>query len=157
MHFIKENHLSVSVFLAHYNGIDEDLKLSELRKQYNIEGILYAPLETNGLFTICFLDENKTLEQRIVQLFKDIGISSSQNGYHYLKSAIEWNVRLSIPHTKLKIMKLYPILAKQYHTTSSNIERNMRYVIEKTFLMGKFSRMLKTARKRALIGLAKAI
>ena len=33
-------------------------------------------------------------------------------------------------------MQLYPILAQQYNTSVANVERNMRYVIEKAFLQG---------------------
>ena len=136
LEFIHQEKIDISVFLAYYDGIDADLQLNELRKLYKIQGILYAPLLENGLFTQFFLDENRTLEQRTVALFQQLGISSSQHGYYYLKSAVKWNVRLSTSHTKLKIMQLYPILAKQYETSVANVERNMRYVIEKAFLQG---------------------
>ena len=136
MQFIKDHHLDVSIFMAHDKNLIEALGF-----QYRIEGILYTPLLENNLFHQFFLDENRTLEQRVVSLFNKLGISSSQNGYYYLKSAIKWNVRLSTTNTKLKIMQLYPILAQQYNTSVPNIERNMRYVIEKAFLQGN-SKML---------------
>lgn len=141
LQFIQVEKISISIFLAHDPGLDEELHLQDLRVKFKIEGILYAPLLENGLFHQIFLDENRALEKRIVSLFQQLGISSSQNGYYYLKSAVKWNIRLSTSNTKLKIMQLYPILAQQYGTSVSNIERNMRYVIEKAFLQAN-SKML---------------
>lgn len=141
LQFIKDEKICISIFLAHDPGLDIELELENLRLQYKIEGVLYAPLLDNGLFHQIFLDETRALERRVVSLFQQLGISSSQNGYYYLKSAVKWNIRLSTSNTKLKIMQLYPILAKQYDTSVSNIERNMRYVIEKAFLQGN-SKML---------------
>ena len=136
LQFLLDEHICISVFLTHYEGIESDDRLMDIRKKFKIQGILYCPLLENGLFSQIFLDENRSLEQRTVALFQQLGISSSQNGYYYLKSAVKWNVRLSTSKTKLKIMQLYPILAQQYNTSVANIERNMRYVIEKAFLQG---------------------
>ncbi len=136
LQYLIDEKIEISVFLAHYEGIDGDLRLVDIRKSFKVQGILYSPLLENGLFSQIFLDENRSLEQRTVALFQQLGISSSQNGYYYLKSAVKWNVRLSTSKTKLKIMQLYPILAQQYNTSVSNVERNMRYVIEKAFLQG---------------------
>ena len=136
LQFLLDERICISVFLTHYEEIDSDVRLMDIRKKFKIQGILYCPLLENGLFSQIFLDENRSLEQRTVALFQQLGISSSQNGYYYLKSAVKWNVRLSTSKTKLKIMQLYPILAQQYNTSVSNVERNMRYVIEKAFLQG---------------------
>ena len=136
LQFLYDEHICISVFLTHYEEIDSDVRLMDIRKKFKIQGILYCPLLENGLFSQIFLDENRSLEQRTVALFQQLGISSSQNGYYYLKSAVKWNVRLSTSKTKLKIMQLYPILAQQYNTSVANVERNMRYVIEKAFLQG---------------------
>ncbi len=136
LQFLMDEHIGISVFLTHYEEIDSDVRLMDIRKKFKIQGILYCPLLENGLFSQIFLDENRSLEQRTVALFQQLGISSSQNGYYYLKSAVKWNVRLSTSKTKLKIMQLYPILAQQYNTSVANVERNMRYVIEKAFLQG---------------------
>ncbi|MBR5795421.1 MAG: sporulation initiation factor Spo0A C-terminal domain-containing protein [Erysipelotrichaceae bacterium] len=136
LQFLLDEHICISVFLTYYEEIDSDVRLMDIRKKFKIQGILYCPLLENGLFSQIFLDENRSLEQRTVALFQQLGISSSQNGYYYLKSAVKWNVRLSTSKTKLKIMQLYPILAQQYNTSVANVERNMRYVIEKAFLQG---------------------
>lgn len=69
------------------------------------------------------------LKVRITQLMHEIGIPAHIKGYEYLRYAID----LAIHNADLinNITKeLYPMVAKQFNTTASRVERAIRHAVE---------------------------
>ena len=72
------------------------------------------------------------LEQLTVNLLRDIGVPLRMVGYKYLKDAIL--IALNEPDALMSITKnVYPEIAVRHETSSGNVERNIRYVIESTW------------------------
>lgn len=73
-------------------------------------------------------ENNFTIEEEIISLFKMIGIPSYLKGYKCLVKGIllmiEYN--FDIPITK----KLYPIIANEFHMNVHQVEKNIRKAIE---------------------------
>lgn len=66
---------------------------------------------------------------QIAEVIKELGVSPSLKGYHYLKSAIKKMVT-DITYMDSITKRLYPEIAKQFDTTASCVERAMRHAIE---------------------------
>ena len=65
----------------------------------------------------------------IERLIRTLGISATYRGYHYLNYGIY--LCLQNEDYLLSVSKLlYPQIANTYHTTSCNVERNIRTVIK---------------------------
>lgn len=74
-------------------------------------------------------DSTLELELKVTDVIHQIGVPAHIKGYHYLRDAIIMSVadmRAVGSITKI----LYPSIAKQYHTTSSRVERAIRHAIE---------------------------
>lgn len=74
-------------------------------------------------------DSALELELKVTDVIHQIGVPAHIKGYHYLRDAIMMSVadmRAVGSITKI----LYPSIAKQYHTTSSRVERAIRHAIE---------------------------
>lgn len=72
------------------------------------------------------------MEQLIVNLLRDIGVPLRMVGYKYLKDAIL--IALKDSDALMSITKnVYPEIASKHETSSGNVERNIRYVIESTW------------------------
>jgi len=71
----------------------------------------------------------------VSDILKDLGISASLLGYHYIKEAI---LILNGDATKVKgiTKRLYPEIAKLYGTTATKVERAMRNAVETGWLKG---------------------
>ena len=71
----------------------------------------------------------------ISRVLKDLGISPVLSGYHYARYAI--NAVIKDPSVAASIVnKLYPLIAKQFNTTPSRVERAMRHAIESGWIKG---------------------
>lgn len=84
---------------------------------------------------VCDSEENAaaTLENDIVELLKNIGVPIKMVGYKYLRDAI--SISTNSADAIMSITKsIYPEIASNYGTSSGNVERNIRYVIEATWL-----------------------
>lgn len=69
------------------------------------------------------------LMARVTGVIHEIGVPAHIKGYQYLRSAIITAVgKPSIINSVTK--ELYPIIAKEYHTTPSRVERAIRHAIE---------------------------
>ena len=69
------------------------------------------------------------LELMVTEIIHQIGVPAHIKGYHYLRDAIILSVKnSSIINSVTKL--LYPTVAKDYHTTSSRVERAIRHAIE---------------------------
>lgn len=79
--------------------------------------------------------ENKTPEQRISHFLSLMNVSASIKGYYYLRNAIL--MVLEDQEATIGITKrMYPDLAKMYHTTSNKVERAIRHAIESAWKKG---------------------
>lgn len=78
---------------------------------------------------------------KISQKLDELGMSRKLKGYYYIRSAISDIIRLEyIPDIKTIYIK-----AAEIHLTNfSNIERNIRYAIEKTWEIGNTEMIYKT-------------
>ncbi len=86
-----------------------------------------------------FLFES-TLENDVTKMIREIGIPAHIKGYQYIREGIMMSVK--DPEILNYITKfLYPTIAKQYHTTTSSVERAIRHAIEVAWNRGKFEAM----------------
>ncbi len=71
-------------------------------------------------------EAKKSIEYRIMKLFREIGIPVNIKGYEYIKESIIYVLEKgNVAVTK----ELYPYVAKKYGTTSSRVERAIRHAI----------------------------
>lgn len=69
------------------------------------------------------------VEQMVVSVLKDIGVSVRMIGYKYLKAAIIIAINDSDSLTSVT-KYIYPAIANRYGSSTNNVERNIRYAIE---------------------------
>lgn len=73
------------------------------------------------------LNNQKNILKRISKTLKRLGISPNKEGYHYLKDCI----LICLEKDELKVTKkIYLLLSKKYHKTTSSIEKAIRVAIE---------------------------
>lgn len=83
-----------------------------------------------------FLVKNKTLEERVSNIFVSIGIPAHIKGYQYLRDAIIISVEQ--PYAVNSITKtVYPALAMKYDTSPTRVERAIRHAIEVAWTRGR--------------------
>lgn len=69
------------------------------------------------------------LESRVTEIIHEIGVPAHVKGYYYLRSAIMRAT--NDKHLVEAITKeLYPLIAREFDTTSSRVERAIRHAIE---------------------------
>jgi len=76
-----------------------------------------------------------SLESRITQIMRDVGVPAHIKGYQYMRDAVMLvidDMELISSVTK----RLYPELAKRYKTTPSRVERAIRHAIEVAWTRG---------------------
>jgi len=76
-----------------------------------------------------------SLESRITQIMRDVGVPAHIKGYQYMRDAVLLvvdDMELISSVTK----RLYPELAKKYKTTPSRVERAIRHAIEVAWTRG---------------------
>ena len=70
-----------------------------------------------------------SLKMRITQVVHEIGVPAHIKGYEYLRYAIQLAVEdMQLINSITK--ELYPMVAKQFNTTASRVERAIRHAIE---------------------------
>lgn len=80
--------------------------------------------------------KNKTLDERIANLFISVGIPAHIKGYQFLREAIKMTIET--PEIINSITKqLYPGIAQRYQTSASKVERAIRHAIEVAWNRGK--------------------
>lgn len=57
-------------------------------------------------------------------------------GYHYLRAAIQYSVEAEDPSSVAITKDIYPLIAAQYNTRSSLVERSIRNAIEVAWTRG---------------------
>ena len=70
----------------------------------------------------------------ISKILKKLGVSPDQQGYPYLREAIEMVMGDEAILHKYITKILYPTIAQRYNTTSARVERAMRHSIETSVL-----------------------
>lgn len=84
-------------------------------------------------------EENK-INKRIVDLLLSIGISANLQGYYFIKESVKMAIRN--PESLYKVTKqMYPIIAMQYNTTASRVERAIRHALSVSFNKGKITQL----------------
>lgn len=75
------------------------------------------------------VQKENSLENKVVWLLRNIGVPIKMVGYKYLRDAIM--IAVKDPDALMSITKnVYPDIAGIHGTSSGNVERNIRYVIE---------------------------
>lgn len=78
----------------------------------------------------------KTLDERISNIFVSVGIPAHIKGYQFLREGIK--LAVDNPSIINAITKsLYPTIARRFDTTSSKVERAIRHAIEVAWNRGK--------------------
>lgn len=78
----------------------------------------------------------RTLDEKISNIFISIGIPAHIKGYQFLREA----VKLAVEEPEIIgsiTKKLYPTIAERFDTSSSKVERGMRHAIEVAWNRGK--------------------
>ncbi|MBQ7227297.1 MAG: sporulation transcription factor Spo0A [Clostridia bacterium] len=80
--------------------------------------------------------KNKTLEEKITNIFITVGIPAHIKGYQFLREAIK--MAIDNPDVINSITKrLYPEVARRFDTSPSKVERAIRHAIEVAWNRGK--------------------
>lgn len=72
------------------------------------------------------------IDKYLVSLLHELGMSSSLNGYKYIKEA----VLICLDDPKQSTVELYRTIADIFGTKPANVERGIRYAIEIGFSKG---------------------
>ncbi|MCL1880864.1 MAG: sporulation transcription factor Spo0A [Oscillospiraceae bacterium] len=98
--------------------------------------MVYTPVPTPDFVSYNIHDAvPDDVEYLITDIIHQIGIPAHIKGYHYLRASILLSVE--DPDIMNHITKkLYPMVAKQYQTTPSRVERAIRHAIEIAFDRG---------------------
>ena len=87
------------------------------------------------------LQTSPDVEQMVVALLRDIGVSVRMIGYKYLKAAII--LAISDSDSLTSVTKyIYPVIASKHGSSPSNVERNIRYAIESSWNKRKVDKYL---------------
>ncbi len=79
---------------------------------------------------------NRSLDEKIANLFISVGIPAHIKGYQFLREAIKMTIET--PDIINSITKrLYPGIAERYQTSPSKVERAIRHAIEVAWSRGK--------------------
>lgn len=79
---------------------------------------------------------NKTIDEKLSNIFIRAGIPPHIKGYQYLRTAVKFAIdRPDIVNSITK--KLYPAVAEYYSTTPSKVERAIRHAIEVAWSRGR--------------------
>lgn len=82
------------------------------------------------------IHNNKSLDEKISNLFISVGIPAHIKGYQFLREAIKMTI--DSPEIISSITKkLYPTIAERFNTSPSKVERAIRHAIEVAWNRGK--------------------
>ena len=92
--------------------------------------------ETENLPLISKFDSEKSVEEKITNIFITVGIPAHIKGYQFLREAIK--LAMEDPDIINSITKkLYPSIAERFDTSASKVERAIRHAIEVAWNRGK--------------------
>ena len=114
--------------------VDCNLVLDRMRELYSDEhGVKNFDAEFSARLKQV---HNRTLEEKITNVFMMVGIPPQIKGYQYLREGI----KISTEHPEIinSITKqLYPTIAQHFETTASKVERAIRHAIEVAWNRGR--------------------
>ncbi len=117
-------------------------------KPFDFEMILDRIRELSGTFsphqravstsssTSSAQNAERSLEEKITNIFLTIGIPAHIKGYHFLREAIKMVVENNDVINRIT-KELYPSIAKKFNTTPSKVERAIRHSIDVAWSRGK--------------------
>lgn len=82
------------------------------------------------------LNENKSLDEKLSNIFIRSGIPPHIKGYQFLREAVKLSVHKPDMINNIT-KKLYPSIAEHFDTTASKVERAIRHAIEVAWSRGK--------------------
>ena len=92
-----------------------------------------------------------TLDERISNIFINVGIPPHIKGYTFLREGVKMAVER--PEIVNNITKqLYPSIGEKYHTTASKVERAIRHAIEVAWSRGRIESINNILGVRAFVG-----
>ena len=83
---------------------------------------------------------DKNIEKELSDIITEVGVTANLKGYKFLKEAIlsvVKNQRLATKITK----ELYPLVASEYETSASKVERAIRHAIDVGYNAGKMTNL----------------
>ncbi len=86
--------------------------------------------------------QNKSMDERITNVFLTVGIPAHIKGYHFLRQAIKYVIADESLVSRIT-KDLYPRVAAAYDTTPSKVERAIRHAIEVAWTRGKIENINK--------------
>lgn len=102
----------------------------EIEATQILNAAIYFPTETKTQ-----PKTESSLEWRIADILRNIGVSANLRGYRYLKYAIQLTVEN--PDILNRVTKdLYPDVANHFQSDPSRVERGMRHAIDVAWLRG---------------------
>jgi len=78
-----------------------------------------------------FSEDSCTL-MKVTDTIRSLGVPAHIKGYHYLRAAILYSIQTPLLLTGIT-KELYPMIARQFSTTASRVERAIRHAIEITW------------------------
>jgi len=124
--------LSQDVFIAKAMNLGADYYMLKPFELKDLEEKIIETSKTTHTRAI----KNKTLEERITNIFITVGIPAHIKGYQFLREAIK--MAIENPDIINSITKkLYPEVADKFSTSPSKVERAIRHAIEVAWNRGK--------------------
>ena len=104
-------------------------------EQEHVNSIV-AKYKNEGVVSIPQTIKNKSLDEKISNIFITVGIPAHIKGYQFLREAIK--MAIDSPEIVNSITKrLYPSIATKFTTSASKVERAIRHAIEVAWNRGK--------------------
>lgn len=113
---------------------DLEILVERIRQLGRGDGIVNRP-ETVKTASRQQQAKPSSMESRITQIMRDVGVPAHIKGYQYMRDAVLLvidDIELISSVTK----RLYPELARRYKTTPSRVERAIRHAIEVAWTRG---------------------
>lgn len=108
------------------------LNIETLAKR--VEDLFAQDIDTSSV--ISRNDGEKSIEEKITNIFITVGIPAHIKGYQFLREAIK--LAMEDPDIINSITKkLYPSIAERFDTSASKVERAIRHAIEVAWNRGK--------------------
>lgn len=119
--------------------------LMQENRSFQVMITVNAPIESSKINTEPESKEEPVvdLEKEVTDMIHSLGVPAHIKGYQYLRTAIGMAVRE--PSLIGAITKqLYPMIAKEYETSPSRVERAIRHAIEVAWSRGKMETLEET-------------
>lgn len=119
--------------------------LMQENRSFQVMITVNAPMESSEINTEPESKEEPVvdLEKEVTDMIHSLGVPAHIKGYQYLRTAIGMAVRE--PSLIGAITKqLYPMIAKEYETSPSRVERAIRHAIEVAWSRGKMETLEET-------------